>query len=201
MAEGSVVEAPSSGTSAGTPSISAPKVEFEVPKSRPQQVMAAPPSPDRKKGAVDSVNAVRAKGASAWGGAAVRKFSLAKMSTLVDISDMATAYETLEFSAWLAGLADDNALVRIQTRIERLTLGNPGDVEPVGSGVSELRIHYGPGYRVYFAKRGPLVILLLAGGDKRTQAKDIKRAIKLLSEIDGNDHELLKTRAVKDSPV
>jgi len=68
---------------------------------------------------------------------------------------------------------------RIDVRIRRLSLGNPGDVKPIGSGVSELRIDYGPGYRVYFAQRGPMLIILLAGGDKRTQERDIKKALEL----------------------
>jgi len=118
------------------------------------------------------------------------------MSTSVDNYLMAAIYKTPEFSTWLENLADANALVRIQTRIERLARGNPGDVEPVGAGVSELRIHYGPGYRVYFATRGELVILLLVGGDKRTQAKDIKRAIKLLTEIKDANHEIFKPDSV-----
>ena len=67
-------------------------------------------------------------------------------------------------------------------RIRRLSLGNPGDVKPIGSGVSELRIDYGPGYRVYFVQRGPMLIILLAGGDKRTQERDIKRALELARE-------------------
>ena len=67
-------------------------------------------------------------------------------------------------------------------RIRRLSLGNPGDVRPIGSGVSELRIDYGPGYRVYFVQRGPMLIILLAGGDKRTQEPDIKKALELARE-------------------
>jgi putative addiction module killer protein len=67
--------------------------------------------------------------------------------------------------------------------IERLAAGNPGDVKPVGEGVSELRIDYGPGYRVYFVKRGQAVIILLAGGDKSTQAKDIRTAIRLAQNL------------------
>ena len=67
-------------------------------------------------------------------------------------------------------------------RIRRLSLGNPGDVRPIGSGVSELRIDYGPGYRVFFLQRGPMLIILLAGGDKRTQEPDIKKALELARE-------------------
>ena len=81
-----------------------------------------------------------------------------------------------EFDLWLAGLRDDRARARIQARILRLSLGNPGDVKPVGEGISEMRIDHGPGYRVYFWQRGQVLILLLCGGDKSTQDKDIKAA-------------------------
>ena len=87
--------------------------------------------------------------------------------------------ETAVFSRWLETLRDVQARTRIQARILRLRLGNPGDVKPVGEGVSELRIHHGPGYRVYYAQRGPLLVILLAGGAKPTQEKDIKTALKL----------------------
>ena len=80
-------------------------------------------------------------------------------------------------------LHDIQARARVQTRIERLAAGNPGDVEPVGEGVSELRINYGPGYRVYFKKRGQQLIVLLAGGDKRTRSKDIKAALRLARNL------------------
>jgi len=84
---------------------------------------------------------------------------------------------TEEFARWLRGLRDLRAKAFIQARIERGVIsGNPGDVRPVGAGVSELRIHYGPGYRVYFQQRGSMLVILLAGGDKSTQAKDIKSA-------------------------
>ena len=83
---------------------------------------------------------------------------------------------TLEFDQWLGGLRDVQARARIIKRIERLKLGNFGDVRPVGSGVSELRIHYGPGYRVYLMQRGSTWVLLLCGGDKSTQATDIAAA-------------------------
>lgn len=73
-------------------------------------------------------------------------------------------------------------MARIAARIDRLALGNPGDVKPVGSGISEMRIDYGPGYRVYFLQRGSVVIVILCGGDKRTQAADIKRAIKIAAD-------------------
>ena len=91
--------------------------------------------------------------------------------------------KTEVFAHWLDGLRDIQARARIQARIERLAMGNPGDVEPVGEGVSELRINYGPGYRVYFKKRGRELIILLAGGDKSTQAKDIKTALNLARNL------------------
>jgi putative addiction module killer protein len=87
------------------------------------------------------------------------------------------------FAQWLDALRDLHARARVQSRIERLAAGNPGDVEPVGEGVSELRINYGPGYRVYFKKRGQVLIILLAGGDKTTQAKDIKTALRLARNL------------------
>ncbi len=87
--------------------------------------------------------------------------------------------ETLVFSAWLASLRDAQARARVQGRILRLRQGNPGDVKPIGEGVSELRIDYGPGYRVYYVKRGALLVILLAGGAKPTQDKGIKTALKL----------------------
>jgi putative addiction module killer protein len=97
--------------------------------------------------------------------------------------------ETEEFSGWLSNLRDSKARTRVQTRLDRLALGNPGDVKSVGPGVSEMRIDYGPGYRVYFCRRGKLVIVLLAGGDKRTQKKDIARAIALLGLMRNEDGE------------
>ena len=87
------------------------------------------------------------------------------------------------FARWLDDLRDLQARARVQARIERLAAGNPRDVEPVGEGVSELRINYGPGYRVYFKKRGRELIILLAGGDKGTQAKDIKVALRLARNL------------------
>ena len=87
------------------------------------------------------------------------------------------------FVHWLDELGDIQARARVQVRIERLAAGNPGDVEPVGEGVSELRINYGPGYRVYFKQSGRELIILLAGGDKRTQAKDIKTALRLARNL------------------
>ncbi|GAB96335.1 putative addiction module killer protein [Kineosphaera limosa] len=86
------------------------------------------------------------------------------------------------FDRWLAGLRDRGAAVRIQVRIDRLLLGNPGDVKPVGGGVSELRINHGPGYRVYFVQRGDRLVILLSGGDKSNQARDIAKAHELAKE-------------------
>ena len=86
---------------------------------------------------------------------------------------------TDEFALWLRGLRDLRAKAIVQARVERLISGNPGDVRPVVAGVSELRINFGPGYRVYFQQRGAVLIILLAGGDKSTQAKDIRTAIDL----------------------
>ena len=87
--------------------------------------------------------------------------------------------QTETFAAWFRRLRDRQAKARILVRIDRLALGNPGDVKPIGEGVSELRIDHGPGYRVYFVRRGEVLIVLLAGGDKRTQAKDIQTALAL----------------------
>jgi putative addiction module killer protein len=87
------------------------------------------------------------------------------------------------FSKWIDGLRDIRARARILVRIERLAAGNPGDVKAVGEGVSELRIDYGPGYRVYYKKQGQKVIILLAGGDKHTQAKNIKTALRLAQNL------------------
>ncbi len=91
--------------------------------------------------------------------------------------------KTEVFAEWLDGLRDLRARARVQARIERLALGNAGDVQPVGEGVSEMRIHHGPGYRVYFKQRGRELIILLAGGDKATQAKDIKTALRLAKHL------------------
>jgi len=87
------------------------------------------------------------------------------------------------FAKWLDGLADIRARARVLVRIERLAAGNPGDVKHVGEGVSELRIDYSPGYRVYYKQFGQTVVVLLAGGDKRTQTKDIKNALNLAKNL------------------
>ena len=91
--------------------------------------------------------------------------------------------KTDRFVRWLDGLRDLRARARIQARLDRLAEGNPGDVKPVGEGVSELRIDYGPGYRVYFKSRGRTVVILLAGGAKGTQSQDIEVALRLAREL------------------
>ena len=91
--------------------------------------------------------------------------------------------QTETYSKWFENLRDRQARARIDTRIRRLSLGNPGDVKPVGEGVSELRVDYGPGYRVYFTQRAQALVILLAGGDKRTQSRDIKLALELAREL------------------
>lgn len=87
------------------------------------------------------------------------------------------------FARWFDGLRDLQARARIQARIERLAMGNAGDVKPVGEGVSELRINQGPGYRVYFKQRGREMVILLAGGDKSGQARDVKIALSLARNL------------------
>jgi len=91
--------------------------------------------------------------------------------------------QTEVFATWLRALRDRQARARIQVRIDRVQLGLPGDAKPVGEGVSELRIDYGPGYRVYFTRPARECIVLLAGGDKRTQDRDIKKAIQLARDL------------------
>lgn len=89
------------------------------------------------------------------------------------------------FAKWIDGLNDLNARARVLVRIERLALGNAGDVKQVGEGVSELRINYGPGYRVYYKKTGRTIVILLAGGTKQTQSRDIKTALRLAKGLLG----------------
>ncbi|MEW6668441.1 MAG: type II toxin-antitoxin system RelE/ParE family toxin [Thermodesulfobacteriota bacterium] len=91
--------------------------------------------------------------------------------------------KTEVFAKWIDSLRDLRGRARIQARIERLLTGNPGDVKPVGEGVSELRIDYGPGYRVYYTKQGREMVILLAGGDKRTQVNDIRTALRLARSL------------------
>jgi putative addiction module killer protein len=91
--------------------------------------------------------------------------------------------ETEEFSQWLRALRDSRARARIAARIRRLELGNPGDVKPIGAGVSEMRVNYGPGYRVYYCSRGNTIVIILCGGAKDRQADDIKRAIAMAAKL------------------
>ena len=91
--------------------------------------------------------------------------------------------QTPTYASWFSSLRDRVAKARIDIRIRRLSLGNPGDVRPVGEGVSELRIDHGPGYRVYFVQHGTLLVVLLTGGDKSSQTHDISTAKKLASEL------------------
>lgn len=91
--------------------------------------------------------------------------------------------QTDVYARWFRRLRDRQARVRIDSRIRRLSLGNPGDVRPVGEGVSEIRIDYGPGYRVYFVQRGEALVVLLAGGDKDSQQRDIRTALELAQRL------------------
>jgi putative addiction module killer protein len=95
--------------------------------------------------------------------------------------------QTDTFRKWRLKLKDERARSAIASRLDRLAFGHMGDAEPVGEGVSELRIHYGPGYRVYFQRRGAVLIVLLCGGDKKTQARDIEMAKKLAKEWSDTD--------------
>jgi putative addiction module killer protein len=91
--------------------------------------------------------------------------------------------QTAAFADWLSGLRDTRAAARINIRLRRLSLGIPGDVRPVGEGVSEMRIDYGAGYRVYFIRRGTAVVMLLCGGDKQSQPRDIETAKWLARQV------------------
>lgn len=93
--------------------------------------------------------------------------------------------QTKHYRDWFDRLRDRQARARISARIRRLSLGNPGDVKPIGEGVSELRIDYGPGYRVYFIQQGQQLIILLAGGDKSSQPRDIRTALNLARALRG----------------
>jgi putative addiction module killer protein len=97
---------------------------------------------------------------------------------------MIVVRQTDEFRAWLAGLRDDKAVARIGGRIRRMEQGNPGDLKSLGQGLFEMRIDYGPGYRVYCVRRGQIVVVLLCGGDKRGQQRDIKRARALAGTLE-----------------
>lgn len=101
---------------------------------------------------------------------------------------MTEIIKSTTFDTWLAGLKDRAAIQRINARIDRLALGNPGDVKPVGEGVSEMRLTYGPGYRVYFLQQGARTVILLCGGDKSTQKRDIVRA-KAIARQWRNSHD------------
>ena len=92
---------------------------------------------------------------------------------------MLEVLQSATFESWFKGLRDIQARARITARIRRLALGNPGDVKPVGAGVSEMRVDYGPGYRGYYLQRGDVIAVLLCGGDKRTQQADIRRALEI----------------------
>ena len=96
---------------------------------------------------------------------------------------MVEVRQTDDFAKWFRRLRDRRARARIRLRIDRLALGLRGDTKPIGDGVSELRIDYGPGYRLYYTERGSELIILLVGGDKRTQARDIKKAVELAKNL------------------
>lgn len=102
---------------------------------------------------------------------------------MVHSQPMKTIHTTGVFDTWFSGLRDKYGKARIESRLRRVEQGNLGDVKPVGEGVSELRIDCGPGYRIYFMQRGIEIIILLAGGDKNTQAKDIKAALGLARQL------------------
>ena len=109
---------------------------------------------------------------------------LALMYPIGYINLMYSIYITEVFDDWFTKLKDQQAKRRIQVRIDRVEDGNFGDTEPVGEGVSELRFFFGPGYRIYYCKQGQRVVILLAGGDKSTQSKDIKLALQLAQDLE-----------------
>lgn len=98
---------------------------------------------------------------------------------------MVTLVQSDDFAAWLAAFRDDKGKAQILDRLNRASFGNFGDCEPVGDGVSEMRIHYGPGYRVYFTRQGPVVYVLLCGGDKKSQRRDITKAKLMAKDLKG----------------
>lgn len=102
---------------------------------------------------------------------------------------MKNIFKTEDFDDWLRHLKDRQARARILARLDRVAVGNVGDVKSVGSGVSEMRIDCGPGYRIYFCNRGTTIVVLLCGGDKSTQKNDIKKAIRLADEWEKNTNE------------
>ena len=103
---------------------------------------------------------------------------------MIDKAEVVELRQTEVFAAWLARLRDERARAAVAERLRRFALGLRGDVSSVGAGVCEARIHVGPGYRVYFTERGASLVLLLCGGDKGSQARDIRRARKMAAEID-----------------
>ena len=113
----------------------------------------------------------------------VKRKTVDKSSRMATLGAMNTLIQSLEFATWLAGLRDSTSRARITNRILRAVGGNFGDCAPVGDGISEMRIHCGPGYRVYFVRRGEAFYLLLVGGDKSTQPQDISRAKAMLSTL------------------
>jgi putative addiction module killer protein len=95
--------------------------------------------------------------------------------------------QSIEFANWLTALKDKIGKVRVLARLRAAELGNFGDCEPVGEGVSQMRVHYGPGYRIYFTRKGAVIYLLLTGGDKSTQKRDIKRAKQMAQNLRGEE--------------
>lgn len=112
-----------------------------------------------------------------------RKYTLTSRIPKNTLNPVNSIQTTEIFDAWFASLKNMQAVRRVQARIDRAEDGNFGDCEPVGEGVSEMRIHYGPGYRVYFVQRGMEIVILLAGGNKATQSKDIKTALEIARQI------------------
>ncbi len=109
--------------------------------------------------------------------------------TVIEVREYRTEDGHIPFREWLSGLRDSQARIRVRVRLNRLRLGNFGDSKGVGGGVTELRIPYGPGYRVYFGRRGNTVVILLCAGDKQTQAKDIERAQEYWTDYRRRMHE------------
>ena len=114
-------------------------------------------------------------------------WNLDKVQPVGYITAMIEICKTEYFAKWLDGLRDIRARARVLARIQRLACGNSGDAKPVGEGVSEMRIDYGPGYRVYYKRQGKHLIVLLAGGDKKNQKRDIEKALRLARELQEKD--------------